>query len=534
MTDSNKSERHGIVFFTLNASYTHTALALRCLADAVADHPEFDCEIHYDKRISGDDLSLCCCPDNARSKVSPSHSIWITLLERTVSDMRERVLYELYELQAEIYIFSCYIWNTDEMLRHAENLKKLLPASTVILGGPEISYRSCDFLSKNAYIDHIIRGEGEITLTQTICQILSGKKPEKELMGKLYTGFPSDGTHYERFPPRKGSLVYYETSRGCPYTCGYCVSGIKDRGHCSIECKSVDDSISGLLAFERYDSIKIVKLVDRTFNYDRKRALSIWKALSDDRFTKKYHFEICAELIDDETIEFLSGVPAGKFQFEIGIQSTNPKTLAACGRKTDIRRTLDNTARLYFPGNIAIHADLIAGLPHEDYESFAKSFNDTYGICNELQLGFLKLLHGTALRAAADSFGCVYMEDPPYTVLETSDISFGELQKLKLIADTLNRYHGSGRFTESLKFILPYASSPFDFFEGFTEYICKNSETGELRRVSQRRAYELLFEYGCRLIGKDKNFVGKLYEVIEKDFLINETGRIPHGIRKPL
>lgn len=531
MTD-NKHERQGIVFFTLNASYTHTSLSLRCLADAVADHPEFECKILYDKKVSDDEMALCYVPDNVQPKIKPSHSVWLTLVERTVSDMRERVLYELYDLKADFYIFSCYIWNIDEMLRHAENLKKLLPDSKIILGGPEISYRSDDFLSENAYIDHIIRGEGEITLPETICRILSGEKTEKILTGKKYYGFPSDGTHYERFPPKKGSLVYYETSRGCPYTCGYCVSGIKDREHCTIECKSVEDSLSGLLEFERYDSIKTIKFVDRTFNFDRKRAAAIWRAMSESRFTKKYHFEICAELIDEETFDVLSNVPRGKFQFEIGIQSTNPETLAACGRKSDLRRTLDNTSRLYFQGNIAIHADLIAGLPHENYNSFAKSFNDTYGICNELQLGFLKLLYGTALRFSSDTFGCVYMENPPYTVLKTSEMSFEELQKLKLISDTLNRYHGSRRFTESLKFIIPYAPSPFDFFEGLTDYICKNSETGELRGVSQHRAYELLYEYSLCLM--NKNDAVKLYELIVKDFKNNETGRIPRGIRNQL
>lgn len=532
MTD-NKQKRRGIVFFTLNASYTHTSLSLRCLADAVAGHPEFDCEILYDKRVSDDNLSLCYSPANTSAKIKPSHSVWLTLLERTVSDMRERVLYELYDLKADFYIFSCYIWNIEEMLRHAENLKKLLPDSKIILGGPEISYRSDEFLLKNAYIDYIIRGEGEITLPETICRILSGEEPEKTLIGKLYTDFSSDGTHYERFPPKNGSLVYYETSRGCPYTCGYCVSGIKDHGHCMIECKSVEDSLSGLLEFEQYDSIKIVKLVDRTFNFDRKRAIAIWKALSEDRFTKKYHFEICAELIDNETLDVLRSVPKGKFQFEIGIQSTNPKTLEACGRKTNIIRTLDNTAKMHFPGNITIHADLIAGLPYEDYKSFAKSFNDTYGICDELQLGFLKLLYGTALRSSANTFGCLYMEDPPYTVLKTSDMSFDDIQQLKLIADTLDRYHGSGRFAETINFIVPYAPSPFDFFERLTDYIRKNSETGELRGVSQRKAYELLYEYSCRLLGEKESDIHNLYDAIEKDFCSNETGRLPHGIRRP-
>ncbi len=537
-TDSTVFRKNGctvknIVLFTLNASYLHTSLSLRCLADAIIDYKKLDCHaiINGGKVNEESDLSAVIYGAESRGTIQERDRFPVTvkIIEKTVSDSRNRVLSELYESRGDIFLFSCYIWNIESMMQQAADLKKLLPNSVIIAGGPEISFRGSDFFEAYPYIDCIIRGDGEISVPEAIESIIRTGLNEREINGIHYGRFENDKTHYERFPPHSGAMVYYETSRGCPYSCGYCVSGIKHTGNTVIEAKSVRNSLNGLYEFERYPDVRIVKLVDRTFNFDRERANEIWRALSDDKYTKKYHFEICADLIDDTALDILKNVPDGKFQFEIGIQSTNRETLLACGRASSAEKTISQMEKLYKLGNIKIHADLIVGLPHESYTRFAQSFNSVYGKCDELQVGFLKLLYGTNLRKKAASFGCVFSDNPPYTVLKTDCISYSEIELLRNVTDVLTRFGESGRFKDTINFLLEKSSSPFALFEEIAKYIKRNNPAG-VRALSQRSAYEELYFFGMNLLTsvKDRD---ELFERISSDFEKHEVGRLPVRIR---
>lgn len=535
MKDSDKKGYtvKNIVLFTLNASYIHTSLALRCLADAIIEYRELDCRIIYrDRKTEGesDSSELQVKTDTAAIKQERSGlPVTVKMIERTISDSRDRVLSELYESRGDIFLFSCYIWNIESMMHQASDLKKLLPGSVILAGGPEISFRGYDFLKSHPYIDCMVRGDGEISVPKAIESIIRTGHAGHEINGIHYDRFKSDKTHYERFPPHRGAIVYYETSRGCPYKCGYCVSGIKHPGIPVIDAKSAEASLEGLYEFEKYPDVKIVKLVDRTFNFDRNRANEIWKELADSKYTKKYHFEVCADLVDDTALDILKNVPDGKFQFEIGIQSTNRETLLACGRTSFPEKTVRQMTKLYELRNIKIHADLIAGLPHESYARFAQSFNSVYGKCDELQLGFLKLLYGTDLRKKAESFGCVFSDNPPYTVLQTDCITYPEIELLRDISDVLIRFAESGRFKNTISFLLDRTASPFTLFEGIAKYIKEKNPAG-LRGISQRKAYEELFFFGLNTVNSIVDRC-ELFERISQDFEKNEVGRLPVKIR---
>ena len=313
-----------IVLFSLNASRTHTNLAIRCLAKSLKQ--------------------------NGFNEV--------VLMERTEKDVRFDTLLHLYEEKADLYGFSTYIWNIDAHLTLAQNLKQLLPNSTILFGGPEVSYHNESFLDSHAYIDYLIRGEGEnaiVTLAQAIEQNFT---LPRIIDGGIYQGFLEAGVPYESKEDTSGSILYYESSRGCPYSCAYCLSSLHTTPR--VRAKSVKATLADLEAFEAFDNIRIIKFVDRTFNFDKNRAMAIWEALQSPKYTKNYHFEVCASLLDQESLALLSRFEKGKIQLEIGVQTTNPKVLDAINRRDDTKEVLKNLETLLSFGNMHIHADLIA------------------------------------------------------------------------------------------------------------------------------------------------------------------------------
>jgi radical SAM superfamily enzyme YgiQ (UPF0313 family) len=241
-------------------------------------------------------------------------------------------------------------------------------------------------------------------------------------------------------------------------------------------------------------------------------------------YTKRYQFEICASLLDEEAFDILSRFPVGKVQLEAGLQSTNPQTLASVARHLDVEKTLEACRRIMSFGNIHIHLDLIAGLPYEDYYSFAKSFNEAYPCCHQLQLGFLKLLHGTALRKDADKYGYVFTCEPPYTVLQNNWMSYAELRRLDVISDLLERFKNSRHFERTLEYALQFAESPFAFYEGLADFIAKNDGRG-IRKIAQNDAYALLFGFASSLSSID---IICLDVLLHKDFAETEVRRVPH------
>ncbi len=473
-----------ITLFALNGSYNHTNLALRRL------RPFLEKEGYN-----------------------------VTVVEAGLRDGDSALLESLHRENADMYGFSCYIWNINRMISLAKDLKSIRPDCYTVFGGPEVSYDTERFSEYN-FIDCIISGAGESALVSVCKNFVDGIKPERFIDGGKTD--LSDGILYREDEPHKTTL-YYESSVGCPFSCAFCLSSAT-RG---VSAKSVEQTLSELYDFERLDGDFIIKLVDRTFNFNIDRANAIWRGLLDPKYTKRYQFEICATLFNDESFEILKKFPRGKIQLEAGLQSTNEETLRAVSRHLDSQKTLDICKKIKRNGNIHLHLDLIAGLPYEDYETFKKSFNDAYSACEQLQLGFLKMLHGTALRRDADKHGYKFSAEPPYTVLKNKWISYSEIRKLDAIADLLERYSNSGHFKICLEYAISFAESPFDFFDGLLDHISKN-DGRNIRKIGQNDAYALLFAFASSLPNINTDI---LTQKLHDDYTASEVRRPPRVIR---
>jgi radical SAM superfamily enzyme YgiQ (UPF0313 family) len=430
----------------------------------------------------------------------------VLVSEHTINESMDTVLSSIYLLKPDIAAFSCYIWNISQALVLAENLKKLLPSSVIVLGGPEVSYDAGDILRNRPFVDFIIAGEGEASFPKLISMIngswnrqdavkglygyevsaidgLAFRSAEKIIVNKPAVikdldSIPSPYTD-EMLSAVRNKIVYFEASRGCPFSCSYCLSSANE-GVRYFSLARVFDDLDRLVR----SGASRIKFVDRTFNANPRRSKEIMrhiiglnKSLADgDRTVCNFHFEVGADLFDDESIELLNTAPRGLFQLEAGVQSTNGEALAAVCRKTDLDKLFSNISRIRKAGNVHIHADLIAGLPYEDYGSFSRSFCDVYSVRpHQLQLGFLKLLKGTRLMAQAEKLGYVFREQPPYEILSGSHISYDELVRLKGVAELVERYHNSGRFCFSLEFLIKrHFGSSFGFFESFYRYHAEN------------------------------------------------------------
>lgn len=480
------------VLFALNGSYSHTSLAIRAIGASLMQN--------------GQD---------------------VTLIEKNLKDARQSVLAALYEEKADIYGFSVYIWNVTEMLRLASELSLLLPNAAIVFGGPEVSFADDGFFARYPFVDHIIAGEGEDAFP-TLCRMLAAGEPAPRILSAApFSAFEKSGIYYDTVGATPHGLVYYESVRGCPFSCAYCLSSTVK----TIRAKPSDKVLSDLLQFEQFDDIRTVKLVDRTFNFDRERAKAIWRALADDMYTKEYHFEVSAALLDAESIAILAHIPKGKFRLEIGVQSTNPKTIQAIERQLDTKKTLQALEALHKTGNLHLHADLIAGLPYEDLRSFAKSFDDVYGKCDVLQLGFLKLLRGSAMRKEAERFGIRYSPEPPYRVLQTADMSFSDLTFLEAVAGMTERFHNSGRFPNTFPFLPSATPSPFGFYQSLYETARAEFGTAEVARLSQADAFFLVLRTAERLGIADQYDVRARLAI---DFLLNEKRKLPSFLSEVL
>ena len=475
-----------IVLFSLNASRTHTNLAIRCLAKSL-------------KQKGFEE---------------------VVLIERTEKDNRNDTLASLYRERADLYGFSTYIWNVDAHLTLAQNLKHLLPNSRILFGGPEVSYHDQSFVDSHPYIDYLIRGEGEDAIVALAKAIKQNDNVPKIIDGGIYQGFLAAGVPYDSKEDTGGSILYYESSRGCPYSCAYCLSSLHTTPR--VRAKSVEATLADLEAFEAFEHIRIIKFVDRTFNFDKKRAMAIWEALQSPGYTKNYHFEVCASLLDPESLALLSRFEKGKIQLEVGVQTTNPQVLSAINRRDDTKDVLQNLQTLRSFGNMHIHADLIVGLPTENYASIANSFNDLYGKCDMLQLGFLKLLHGSPLMAQKDRYGYICHTEAPYEVLANNTLSFEEVNRLHHIEAILERFSNSQSFSRAMQ-VLTKDRTPFSVFEALADYL----PTPNL--LSQREAYSTLLAFE-----EDRGETDRyqaLKDALALDFLLNEQGRLPPLLR---
>lgn len=406
------------------------------------------------------------------------YRIPIQISEYTINQRVEWILSEIYKQSPDIIGFSCYIWNY-EMIKHLVcELKKVLPNTVIFLGGPEVSYSAKQVLLDTP-ADAVIMGEGEQVCAQLIDAIIH-HHPLEQIHGITYRTkqqiienppanlLPMADIPfvYQDMTDFKHRIVYYESSRGCPFHCQYCLSCNDNQ----VRFRPLEQVFEHLNFFLTHH-VRQVKFVDRTFNCKKSYAMAIWRYLQahDNGYTN-FHFEIAAELLDEEMLSFFPSVRKGLFQFEIGVQSTNPLTLKHIQRNTQIEKLRTIIRRLQ-NGNIHLHLDLIIGLPYEDYQRFSQSFNDVYALApDQLQVGFLKLLKGSGLYEKQTQYGIVCSDYAPYEVLYTSHLSYLDILKLKMIEEMVEIYYNSNRFIQTIRYLVSLFPSPFAMFEALATF----------------------------------------------------------------
>ncbi len=407
----------------------------------------------------------------------------VETMEFTINQRLDFIAEELFRKQPDVVLFSCYIWNVEMLRQLCPILKKIMPDCVIGFGGPEVSYESETFLGENPAVDFVMRGEGELVFTKYLEHLDAGNPatlgeiesltyrqngeifstPQMHPMDLALLPFPYE----DDFSDVQNQIIYYESSRGCPYHCGYCLSSVEN----GVRFVPLDKVLPDLQKFLD-KNVPQVKFIDRTFNCRKSHAMAIWKYLHEhDNGVTNFHFEITADLIDQETIDFLKTVRKGLFQFEIGVQSTNPQTIRAINRNVDFAALSEIVQQIKDGGNIHQHLDLIAGLPYEDYDSFGRSFNDVYALHPEqLQLGFLKVLKGSMLHQKQKEFEIVYHDTAPYEVLTTHELPYADTLRLKYVEEMVETYYNSGRFLHTLAYLVPLYESPFAFFEALSQF----------------------------------------------------------------
>lgn len=466
----------------------------------------------------------------------------ISLAEYTINHQMEQILQDIYKRKPDIIGFSCYIWNISYVKVILADIKKVLPDVKIWAGGPEVSYHGEAFLKEEPAVDLVMMGEGEITFAHFLKALLEGEDL-KQVPGLMVRN--ADGTFTDTgfrqvmdmsqipFPyafmdmkELEHRIIYYESSRGCPFSCAYCLSSIDKK----LRFRSLDLVLPELEWFLQA-KVPQVKFVDRTFNCKKSHAMAIWQYIRDhDNGVTNFHFEIAADLLDKDELDLLSTMRPGLVQLEIGVQSTNEKTLEAIRRKTDIEEIREITETINSWHNIHQHLDLIAGLPWEDLESFKKSFNDVYEMEPEqLQLGFLKVLKGSYMEELIPTCDLLYSAAPPYEVLCTKWLSYGDVLELKDIEEMTEVHYNSRQFTCTLKELEKEFDTPYEMFSFMAGYYNKNHLFG----ISHSRIarYEILWKIiqerlekngKCETQGKPEN--GGVSEKLEqyRDLLMTD------------
>lgn len=403
----------------------------------------------------------------------------VEIAEYTINNRMEDILEDIYRRKPDVIGFSCYIWNIGMVEKLMGELHKLLPKLPVFLGGPEVTYDADKLLRKYPYLTGIFIGEGEATFAQVVkyyvkknpesledipgLMLRSGMTPERKPLNLTDVPFL-----YDDMAPFTNRIIYYETQRGCPFRCSYCLSSIDK----TVRFRDIE-VVKKELAFFLEKKVKQVKFVDRTFNCNHDHAMAVWQYLYDhDNGVTNFHFEIAGDILREDEIALVAKMRPGLVQFEIGVQSTNTDTLREIRRVMDIEKLKQVVAALKAAHNVHIHLDLIAGLPYEDYDSFARSFDDVYAMEPEqLQLGFLKVLKGSYMAEMAESYGLVYTDYAPYEVLYTNWLSFTEICRLKRIEEMVKIYYNSGQFAHSLPvMIADLGQGAFAFYEALADF----------------------------------------------------------------
>ena len=428
----------------------------------------------------------------------------VILREYTINQPKDEILKDIYSSGADVVCFSCYIWNISFVRELIRDLVKILPKTAFWAGGPEVSYDAEKFLTEMPEMTGVMVGEGEKTFHDLLEFYIDGKDSLEEISGIAYrtgdkiihngwrelmdlSAIPFVYEHLEKFENR---IIYYESSRGCPFSCSYCLSSIDKK----LRFRDLE-LVKKELQFFLDHRVPQVKFVDRTFNCKHEHAMTIWKyILEHDNGVTNFHFEISADLLREEEMELMSQMRPGLIQLEIGVQSTNPETIRAIHRHMDLKKLEHCVNRVHSFRNIHQHLDLIAGLPYEDYDTFHQSFNDVYQMKpDQLQLGFLKVLKGSLMQKEAEGYGIVYKEKEPYEVLSTNWLTYGEVLKLKMVESMVEVYYNSGQFWHTLEYLVPLEKDAFTFYEKLGS-IYEKKGYSEISHSRMRR-YEILLEY---------------------------------------
>ncbi|WP_426349601.1 B12-binding domain-containing radical SAM protein [Alloiococcus sp. CFN-8] len=400
------------------------------------------------------------------------------LMEFTINDRIENILEAIIETSPDVIGFSCYIWNMEYIGRLTGLIKLVIPEVTIILGGPEVSYDGVEII-KCYDVDYLVEGEGEETYRELINALIEGNKIQgiKGLFYKEGSLVHYEGARrlinmnaltfpYDTLEDLENKIIYYEASRGCPFNCSYCLSSTT-HGVRFLE----GDRVKAELQYFMDKGVKLVKFVDRTFNARKSFSLDIWKFLISLETRTSFHFEISADILSEEEIILLKTAPKGRFQFEIGVQTTNEEVLKKINRGAKYSLIAEKVMKLREGDNLKLHLDLIAGLPKEDMVSFKKSFNDVYALRPEaFQLGFLKLLKGSSMREEAEENKMIYSPYAPYEILVSKYISYQELRELKRIEELVDKYYNSGKFSNVIDYMTGQYNTPFDFYKKLAEY----------------------------------------------------------------
>ncbi len=430
----------------------------------------------------------------------------IQIREYTINQPFADILKDIYKSQPGFLGLSCYIWNRSLVDSLLVEIRKILPETWIWVGGPEVTYDAVRYLEDHPAVDGVIRGEGEASLLGLLRHFQGGNPVDellsvpgltlrhgedicdtgsRELLDMDELPFP----YYDLWD-FANRIIYYESSRGCPFSCSYCLSSLDKK----LRFRNLELVKKELLFFIE-QKVPQVKFVDRTFNCDRQRALEIWRFLAEhDQGVTNFHFEIGADLLGSEEIACMRGMRPGLIQLEIGVQSTNPDTIREIHRRTDLAKLRSNVEQIRQGRNIHQHLDLIAGLPCEGYESFAQSFDQVYRMYpQQIQLGFLKVLKGSRMERMAESYGCVYMDREPYEVLKTKWISYEEILALKRVEEMVEIYYNSGQFCRTLALLEGMFSSPFALYQSLGDFYEEKGYGGISH--SRLHRYDVLLEF---------------------------------------
>lgn len=455
----------------------------------------------------------------------------VEIAEYTINQQVDDILMSLYQKHPDILCFSCYIWNIEYIERVIREIHKLLPDVPIWLGGPEVSYDSREVLRRLPQVTGVMKGEGEVTFLEVLDHYHGKRDDLSKIPGLTYRNedeivetpwrpvmdlskVPFVYEHIEDFEHK---IIYYESSRGCPFSCSYCLSSIDK----CLRFRNLS-LVKKELQFFLDHKVPQVKFVDRTFNCRHDHAMEIWRYIKEhDNGITNFHFEVAADLLNEEEMELIKTMRPGLIQLEIGVQSTNLDTIREIHRTMKFEQVAEVVRRINSYGNVHQHLDLIAGLPYEDYESFGKSFDDVYALEPEqLQLGFLKVLKGSYMEEKRDDYGLVYKGMPPYEVLYTKWLPYEDTLRLKGIEEMVETYYNSRQFCYTLPYLIRHFKRPFTLFEKLAEYYEENG----LDTLSHARTarYEILYDF-ARFYDAERCEAYK--QLLTLDFYLRENAK---------